>query len=102
MPKILGFSIENCDTSEVFKNKKYPKILKENVWEFAWDRVLEGHQSPSNAKFRYIRPLLNFQFLKTLPVPQFSILITQIFGITNFHPLSPFLEFTEYYISVFD
>ena len=49
-----------------------------------------------------IHPLLNFQFLKTLPVPKFSILITQIFGITNFHLLSPFLEFTEYYILVFD
>ena len=36
MLKIGRFSIEN--TREVFKNKKYREILKENVWEFAWDR----------------------------------------------------------------
>ena len=42
MPKIWRFSIENCDTSEVFKNKIYREILKEIVWEFAWDRGWTG------------------------------------------------------------
>ena len=61
MPKIWGFNIENCDIREVFKNRKYPKMLKENVWEFAWDqgKIL-------------IHSLLNFKFLKTLSVPQFQ------------------------------
>ena len=44
MSKIWGFKIENCDTSEIFKNKKYPEILKENVGEFAWDRGWTGIQ----------------------------------------------------------
>ena len=47
----FGENIENCDISEVFKNKKYPKILKENVWEFAWDHGWEGIVCLSNTKF---------------------------------------------------
>ena len=33
---------KNCNTSEVFKNQKYSKILKENVWKFALDRGWKG------------------------------------------------------------
>ena len=62
--------------SEGIKNKKYPEILKENVWEFAWDRGWEGIAQRKIP----ILSLLNFQFLKTLLVPQFSILNPQIFG----------------------
>ena len=77
--KNLGFKIENCDTrqSEVFKNKKYPEILKEKVWVFAWDQCL------SNAKF-WFKSLLNFQIFKTFTVPQFSLLNAQIFGTYKF------------------
>ena len=50
VPKIWRFNIENCDTSEVFKNKNYREILKENVWEFTWDgRALMPVQSRSHA-----------------------------------------------------
>ena len=41
----------------------------------AWDRGA----MPSQRKIP-IHSLLNFQFLKTLPVPQLSILNPQIFG----------------------
>ena len=51
MLKICGFNIENCDISDVFKNKKYLEILKENDGEFAWDRGWEGIARPPNAKF---------------------------------------------------
>ena len=47
-------------------------------WEFAWDRGWEGITRLPNAKFQYFS-LLNFQFLKPLPVPQFSVLNPQIF-----------------------
>ena len=43
--------LTNCDIIDVFKNKKYPEIVKENVWEFAWDRGWEGIPCPPNAKF---------------------------------------------------
>ena len=89
MSKIWGFSIENCNTSEVFKNIKYPNInnincvstakIFHNVIKYpeinrmyvslhAWER---GWRVQCKIP---IHALLNFQFLKTLPVPQFSIL----------------------------
>ena len=77
MPKIWGFNIENCDISEVFKNKKYSEILKENVWEFAWDRGWKGIACQRKIP---MHSLLNFHFLKTLLVPQFSTLNSPIFG----------------------
>ena len=40
---------------------------------------LGGHRMPSQRKI-LTHSLLNFQFLKTLPVPQFSTLNPQIFG----------------------
>ena len=57
--------------SKVFKNKKYPEILKENVWEFAWDHSREGITCPTNTKIRYIQ--LNFQFLKLYKCNTFHI-----------------------------
>ena len=68
MSKIWGFSIENCNTSEVFKNIKYPEINRMYVSLHAWER---GWRVQCKIP---IHALLNFQFLKTLPVPQFSIL----------------------------
>ena len=40
-----GLNTENCDTNEVFKDKKYANILKENAWEFAWDRGWKGFKA---------------------------------------------------------
>ena len=45
MSKIWRFNIENCDIREIFKNKRYPEIVRENVWEFAWDGSWEGMQN---------------------------------------------------------
>ena len=44
-----------------------------------------GHHLPSHCKIP-IDSLFNFQFLKTLPVPQFSILNTQIFSTYKLWP----------------
>ena len=41
-----GLDIENCDTIEVFKIKKYPEI-----WGFAWNRGLHALPTQSSNTF---------------------------------------------------
>ena len=60
----------------IFKNQKYPEILKENVGVCVGLR-LGGYHMPVQ---RQIHSLLRFQFLKALQVPQFLILNPQILG----------------------
>ena len=54
---------------------------------------LGGHGMPVQRKIP-IHSLLSFQFLKTLPVPQFSTLNPQIFGTCK---LSPALSISDAY-----
>ena len=76
--KFWDLILKTVTLVKFFEIKKYPEILKENVWEFVWVRV----------KLQYI------QFLKTLPVSQFSILNPQIFG--DYY-LSPALSISDAY-----
>ena len=78
MSKIWGFKIENCDTSEVFKNKKIPRNSKRMYGSLHGIKA-EWASMPVQHKI-LIQSLLNFQFLKSFPVPQFSLLNPQIFG----------------------
>ena len=81
MPKNWRFKTENCDTSEIFKINKYPEIRKDNVKP----RSLYGIKAAGRASMPVqrkisIHSLLNVQFLKNIPVPQFSLLNPKIFG----------------------
>ena len=42
MPKIWRFKLKTAVLVNFLKAKKYPEILKENLWEFAWGQGWKG------------------------------------------------------------
>ena len=76
--KFGDLKLKTVTLGEVFKNTKYPEIVKENVWEFAWHRDWEGIACPSNAISVKFSVLKNFASATVFNIkfPNFRHLLT--------------------------